>query len=242
MAAKSPNLEVISRPEEPETAAVERRRLPRLNLSTEQFRLQRNGKVFSVTDLSDAGMAFRVLDPADLVVFSVGATFEGTLNLRGAKYPFEAQVRHVRVDLVGCQFQKFSEGMKESLSKLLDPATLGAELKPSPPLDASTIWYHGPSGTDFVAVRSIDGSFRRFTLHVLGNYVQWDAELGVSTGVSRPSTTRSENRGAMRFETLLLDADPRLDAGKLAIAKTVLMSSNIQQELVKWCLRQIAVQ
>ena len=236
---KSPNLEVISNPAATPEDPAERRRLPRLNLSGEQFRLVQNGKVFSVTDLSDAGLAFRILDPTDLVLFSVGAVFDGVLNLRGEKHVFKAKVRHIRVDLVGCQFLEVTEAMREELQRFLDPEVLGRELKPSPPIDAGTIWYHGPSGTDFVLLRGIDGQTRRFTLHVLGAYVQWDRELGLATGLGKPSQIRSENQGAMRFETLLLEPDAKLDPGKLAIAKKVLMSSNLPQDLMKWCVRHL---
>src|SRR5262249_2303318 len=87
---KSPNLKSVS-----DQDGSERRRMPRLNLTGEQFRLGLNGKIFSVADLSTEGMALRVLEPNDLAVFPVATRIEGTLNLRGEKYAVHAQVRHV---------------------------------------------------------------------------------------------------------------------------------------------------
>src|SRR5579885_1866861 len=148
---KSPSLEVISK--DPPEAGSERRRLPRVNLCGEQFRLLQNGKVYAVTDLSLEGMAFRVIEPKDLSLFTVGAEVNGTLNLHGLKYPFLARVRHERSDLVGCQFEWYGPGLERALQRHLDPSELGKELQPAPSPDPGTIFYHGPSGTEFTLAR-----------------------------------------------------------------------------------------
>jgi hypothetical protein len=236
---QSPNLEVISKADPQE--GLERRRLPRLNLSGEQFRLLQNGKVFAVTDLSSEGMAFRVIDSADLALFTVGAEINGSLKLGELKYPFLARVRHERSDLVGCQFEWLGPGLEQALARYLDPARLGKELQPAPPPEGGTIFYHGPSGTEFILVRQADGSYQRFTVHVLGSIIQWERSGGLMTGIAGASRERSDNRGSIRFETLLLRADSKPDPKKLEIAKQLLVSSNLPQDLVAWCLRQMAV-
>src|SRR5688500_675172 len=112
MKKNSPNLEVVSdRGKSPgETApGMERRRLPRINLSGEHFRLARNGKVYSVMDLSLEGMALRVLDRDDFLIFPVASELEGTLNLRGAKHSLRGRVRHLGPEHIGCQFEGISD-------------------------------------------------------------------------------------------------------------------------------------
>jgi hypothetical protein len=194
-----------------------------------------------VTDLSTEGMAFRVIDSADLSLFTVGAEVNGTLNLRGMKYPFLGRVRHERQDLVGCQFEWFGPGLEAALARYLDPVELGRELQPAPPLEGGVIFYRGPSGTEFTLARSIDGEYQKFTLHVLGSIIQWERGSGLQTGAARASRERSDNRGSMRFETLLLTADATPDPAKLEIAKRLLVSSNLPQDLVKWCVRRMSL-
>lgn len=217
----------------------ERRRMPRLSLTTEQFRLTQNGKIFPVADLSMDGMALRILDKADLVVFPVGSVVDGILNLNRVKHPVKARIRHIGQDLIGCQFQELSDAVKAELSRLFDPKSLGAELKPIPSSEPGVLWYHGPSGTDLLFWRRMDGTYTRFALFVLGNFVQWDEADGLSTGVADHSFENSEIRGVIRFETMLLKADSKPSRDKLSIAKTIVMSSNLPQDLKKWCERHL---
>jgi hypothetical protein len=210
-----------------------------MNLAGEQFKLVQNGKVYSVCDLSEEGLAFRVLDQADLSLFTVGAEVAGMLNLRASKFPFRSRVRHHRRDLVGCQFEWLGPGLAQSLARYLDPSELGRELQPAPPLEGGHILYHGPSGTEVMLMRAIDGQFLRFTVYVLGQLVQWDHETGLVTGIARASREEGEIRGAFRYETLLLHRDSRPDPGKLEIAKKLLLSSNLPESLVRWSVRQL---
>lgn len=239
MSKKSPDLEVISNPITDRASAMERRRLPRLNLTTEQFRLAQNGKVFSVADLSSGGIAFRVLVPTDLDLFPIGEMIDGTINLKGEKYSIKARVRHRGIDLVGCQFEELDSKFNDALNRFLDPVSLGQDLKPVPAEQGGPLWYHGPSGTDLLLWRKNDGRYHRFVLYLLGSFAQWDEEKGISTGHITPAFEQSDVRGTIRFETMLLNTDPRPDEGKLNIAKTLIMSSNIPQDLKKWCERQL---
>ena len=215
--------------------------MPRLNLTTEQFRLSQNGKIFSVFDLSLGGMALRVLDRADLTVFTVGARVEGSLNLHREKYHVTARVRHVGTELVGCEFEELDAEVTAVLTQFFDPKALGQELRPIPAAENGALWYHGPSGTDLILWRGVDGQYRRFTLFVLGSYAQWETEVGTTTGRASPSFEKSEVRGVVRFETMLLEPDSRPDAGKLSIAKTLLLSSNLPQDLRGWCVRHLEI-
>lgn len=239
MKKPSQSLGTISDPSQVKKEGQERRRLPRLNLTRELFRLQQNGKIFSIVDLSLDGMAIRVIDPLDLRLFPMGCSLEGTLNLKKEKYRVMAQVRHLGVDLVGCQFFSLSEEAIEALQKFLDPSFLGQELRPIPSAEGSTIWYHGPPGTDLLFWHKSDGEYHRFLACVHGSYVQWDLIEMLVTGKTKPSHEKSEVRGAIRFDMMLLEKDSEPDPGKLNVAKNLILSSNLPQELKKWCVRRL---
>lgn len=239
---KSPNLEVISNAQTGSEAAgsgAERRRRPRLNLTSEQFRLGSNGKIFSVADLSAEGMAIRILDPEDLRVFPVAAEIEGLLNLRGQKQSVRARVKRITPELVGCEFENLGAEARAALERFLDPKVLGQEIRPIPASDTSTLWYHGPSGTDLLLWRGVDGQYRRLTLYVLGSYVQWEIERGLSTGQAQAAAQpeHAEMWGVVRFDTMLMQDDAKPDPQKLKIAKELVLSSNLPQDLKKWCVR-----
>jgi len=234
MTPNSRNLGVVS------DQTLERRRLPRFSLTGEQFRLAANGKVFAVEDLSQDGMALRILDPNDNQLFPIGHVFEGMLKIKGGKYPLRAQVRNLGTERVGCQFQELSEDVQAALKRFLDPAALGAELRPMPAAEATHIWYRGPSGTDLILKRGMDGQYFHMILCVFGTYVQWDATVGLSTGRTLPSQELGEEHGILRFETMLLKADHAADRGKLSVAKTLILSSNLSQDLKNWCVRHLS--
>ena len=236
---KHPDLEVISS----ERPFEERRKLPRLSLSGEQFRLEgtcvNSGKIFAVSDLSRQGMAIRLLDLADLASFRIATLVEGHLNLRRQKYPLKAMVRNVRRELVGLEFEELEKHTETALRSFLDPEVLGRELKPIPSEGQSTLWYHGPSGTDLLLWRGWDGQYSKMTLYVQRNFIQWDAGK-LSTGIARAAEGLAETRGIVRFETMSLLPDTEPDPGKLDIAKTLLLSSTLPEDVKKWCVRQLA--
>ena len=219
--------------------ALERRRLPRLNLAHEQFRISSNGKIFSVADLSTKGIALRILDGEDLNLFPLGMTISGVLNLKREKHLLQLKVCHLKADRVGCEFVSLSPLVDQAVRNFLDPVALGQGLRPIPSSENGALWYHGASGTDFLLWRGTDGQYSRFALFVLGSYLQWDHDDGVSSGKFTPAHEQNEVRGAIRFETLLLEPDQKPDSGKLSIAKTLILSSNLPQDLKKWCVRQL---
>lgn len=235
--SKSPSLDLISHDLMPK--GYERRRLPRLTLTSEQFRLSKNNKVFSVCDISQQGMGLLLLDRADLDLFSVGAEIEGHLNLNREKYLVKARIRNISLERIGCEFESFPADAKKALDHLLNPEVLGRELKPIPSPGKNMLWYHGRSGTDLVLKRKTDGQYQGIILYVLGHFIQWDEETGLSTGRTLPSKLRDEVRGIMRLETLFLESDTTCDPLKLKIAKTVILSSNLPQDLKSWCIRKM---
>jgi hypothetical protein len=240
----SHNLEVISKEksEQDKRSTQERRRVPRLCLTGELFRVAPIGKVFSVTDLSPEGMAIRVLDGEDLRLFAVSTVVQGELNLRREKYPIQCRVKNIRADTVGFQFENISAAVDKVLHQYVNPKSLGEELRPIPSSENGALWYHGPSGTDFLLWRSIDGQYRKMAMYVQGTFVHWDLEKGITTGLCSSAEEKSEIRGLLRFETLMLDPDDSVDLGKTEVAKTVLLSSNLPEALTKWCVRQLTIQ
>ncbi len=195
-----------------------------------------------MTDLSVEGMALRILEAQNFYLFPVGTQFDGTLNLKGVKHEVRARVRHLGPSSVGAQFESLSTEASRALHGFLDPAALGKELKPIPASENSTLWYHGPSGTDLLLKRSADGQYHRMTVYILGSYVQWSEGPPESliTGQVRSAEENDESRGVLRFETMLLDADQSIDAGKLEVAKTLILSSNLAEDFKKWCVRKLA--
>lgn len=248
---KSPSLEVISDNSKNTQESREKRKKPRIHLASEQFRIDQTGKLFSVVDLSLDGIAFRVLDHSDLTILPVAARVTGILNLRGVKHSVTVQVKNLRNETVGCQFVDLSAESIAALSKFLDPAELGRELRPIPTAqnvrtgESATLWYHGPGGTDLLFGRSLDGRYHRFTLFLLGSYIQWEEDVGVTTGRAASSDDRrdqlSEEWGAVQFETMILNPDSQPDHDKLSIAKALVLSSNLPQDLKKWCVRQLTL-
>ena len=212
--------------------------LARLSLGSEQFKLDGSGKIFSITDLSHLGMGFWLLDPTDRHLFSVGMKLSGILNLKRQKYPMQARVRHLGADRVGCEFEDTSVPMMAALHSFLDPFFLGSELKPIPSSERNTLWYHGPSGTDLHLVRALDGQYEKLTLYALGFCVQWDKVEGLSTSETSVSDHLCERSGIFKRETVFLVPDPAPDSSKLSIAKTVILGSNLPQDLKTWCVRR----
>jgi hypothetical protein len=216
----------------------ERRFLPRLSLSSEQFRQSATGKIFSVTDLSISGMGLWLFDPEDLRLFSVGGLLEGSLNLKREKYPILARIQNLSADRIGCKFENLSQECSDAIALFLNPETLGANFKLIPFMERNTLWYHGPSGTDLMITQTADGKNQRIILYVLGAFIQWDEKEGLTTGRTAPADVYSEIRGIHRLETLYLDPDLELDTEKLGIAKSVVLSSNLSAEIKGQCMCQ----
>lgn len=220
----------------------ERRRLPRLNVSSEQFKLMPEGKVFSVGDLSVDGLSIHLLEREDFKHFPIAARVTGVLNLRGHKLPVTLIVRNSRDRHVGLSFDASLAGfaeVKAQLEKLLSPEILGAELKPMPGAMPGVLWYHGPSGTDLLIWRGWDGEYQKFSLFVQGSAITWEREQGVSTGRLEATAEREELRGLVRLDSVVVHADATPLSDTLTIAKRIILSSNLPEELKRWMERQL---
>ena len=209
-----------------------KRRFPRLCLTTEQFKLSDNGKVFAVTDLSTGGMGIRVLDREDLAIFPVLREIKGTLKIRDGKFPIKARVCNVRKDSVGCEFINVSKKTSAAVKEFLDPLRLGPDLKPVPLEEEGASWFHGTTGTDVLVWKSPSGDISRFGVYIFGTYVQWEPGEGLTSGrIVGAADEETVPSGIIRLETMILDPDPSPDEGKVGIAKTLILSSNLAQEL-----------
>jgi len=234
------NLEVISSGNnKAKQEDAERRRVYRMSVGTEQFRLKENGKVFSVVDMSDSGMALRILDPDDHILLTVGRKLEGSLNLDGKKFDISAQVRHSGADIVGCRFSDLSKHNFSNIHEFVDPKRIGPLLHAIPRADSGTIWYRGPSGTELVFIKTKSDNLIRFSLWMSAILVQWDEGNGLFTAYTRPSPQRSEKQGVFYLDTLVIKRDSEPDSAKLSIAKKLIMSSNLPQELKDFCQQRI---
>lgn len=217
----------------------ERRRLPRVSLSSEQFRLISNGKIFAVTDLSSGGMALRLLTLEDRVLFPVGAVVEGWLNLNRCKYRVGATVRNIRGDHVGFEFVNLSSEIREQLSRWLDPAELGQSLRMIPmPLGfdgglSQWLWFHGRAGTEILAFLP-EGQLQKLIVVLWGErYVEW-SETAIFTGRIRFADERGGDTGVLRVAPEWFEADLSLDPEKLNLAKLLVSHSKVPQSWKNW--------
>jgi len=232
-AVNSPGPENGSTPAEP---SPEKRLLPRLVLSGEQFRLSANGKVFGVADLSQTGMALRLLQQEDRLLFPVGMRFSGVLNLNRMKHSVSGVVKNLRGDHVGCQFESLSDELSQELRQWLDPVSLGDSLRPMPSSSTlDSIWYNGRSGTELIVwpeARVHTGAhfdeLKRVWIVLWGQeFVDWDRAAGVRTGTLKLGSERDSVQGVLRWAPEWLHEDPRPDLTKLNLAKTLVLSSKL---------------
>ncbi len=221
--------------------AAERRSLPRVSLSSEQFRLAANGKVFAVADVSLEGMALRLLSVEDRVLFPVGMAIEGSLKLGPRRHRIQAVVRNLRGDHVGCEFVKLESEVRQELVRRLDPADLGQTLRPMPtpvgladgPLD--WLWFHGHCGTELLARPAEQGKLKRLILVLWGTqFVEWCAHSGLNTGVVRFADSQSSAQGVFRLASEWFESDATLDPAKLHLAETLLKHANLPDGWKAW--------
>lgn len=219
----------------------ERRRLPRVNLPTEQFRLSSNGKVFGVADLSPSGMSLRLLNIEDRVLFSIGTKIQGFINVGQKKHSVHALVRNLRGNHVGCEFFNLEKEVSEDLTRWLDPLELGQSLRlmPTPvgfggcALD--WVWYHGRSGTEVLA--RVNQSIEKVVVVLWGAYfVEWCSHLGLSTGTVRFSDGQDSVQGVFYVSPEWFKADQESDSQKLDLAKSVLSYSKVPDSWKSWII------
>jgi len=220
--------------------SLERRRLPRLFLSSEQFWYAQTRQLYAMSDISQEGFGFWLREPEDGVAFVVGFELDGMINLMRRKYPVKAQVCNVLPYHVGCKLVSPAENLVQGIADALSPARLGQELKAIP--EPGALWYHGPMGTDLFFHQTKDGKYKDFIFYILQYFVQWEDEKGLITGGTHYASQGRcgpVNEGIFQKHTLELEPDAQPDSQKLAIAKTLILSSKLPSELRNWCVKSL---
>ncbi len=228
--ARPPQFQVI--PSGP-SGHIERRQVPRLGLTYEQFKLKKTGKVFSVVDISERGMGLRLLMPEDHAYFQQGDLIEGEVNLHREKFSVRAKVRNTQDDLVGLEFEPLSEDTKEAVESLLSPENLGRSLKKMPVAIEGMIWFHGSSSSQLVLRMERGSDVVSWALYFLGSYVSWGKLTGISTGLAHFVP------GSEDGESALHRPDNAIDLGKLEQAKRMIASSTLTDALKSLVLGHI---
>ena len=75
-------------------------------------------------------------------------------------------------------------------------------------------------------------------LYVQRCFIQWERGK-LTTGLAQESDALAETQGIVLLETMSLLPDAAPDPAKLDIAKNLLLSSTLPDELKKWCVRQL---
>ncbi len=230
---------------------IERRKRFRIRVSHELFKHDGTGRVFSLSDLSEQGFALTLSEARDLALFPLGDVIDGTLSLkfedeRTVRSAVQVRVVRLGVESVGLAILAPSAELEAILREFLDPSRLGSGLRAMPP-DAlqgqeRSVWYRGPSGTDLLLTRERDGSFSRFALYALGHCVNWEAGKGLSTASAtgvEAGAPRAEVSSVFSADAQSFRVDEGADPEKLRIAKAVILSSNLGQDLKAWCVRHL---
>lgn len=209
----------------------EKRQMPRIMLAKEQFRLNENGRIYGVTDLSKTGMAIRLLAPDDGFIFPVGRVHDGILRLQEEKLPLKVKVRHVTRETVGLEFKDCDPALLKLINEFTDPVSLGKEIREMPPVGSGVLWFHGPTGTDLICRCDTNTKeILELAYSLLGNYIHWSKSVGLRTGVSRPSNEPHRDFGVVHVDTLLVKNDENPDPEKLNIARAVIENADFPQD------------
>lgn len=226
---------------------VERRKIPRVSLSSEQFRLASNGKIFAVADLSAEGMALRLLSFEDRVLFPLGTAIDGWLNIDRRKHRVKADVRNIRGEYVGCEFSELGSEVRAELSRWLDPIELGQTLRLMPtPVGfggaaMEWIWHSGRSGTAVLGkvTPGIDGANREELEKVVvvlwgTQFVEWCLGKKPTTGAVKFVDDRGAVQGVFRVAPEWFETDSAIDPVKLNIARKLLEHSKLPESWKRW--------
>jgi hypothetical protein len=221
---------------------AERRRLPRILLTDEQFRLEGpGGKVFGVLDCSTEGFSVRLIDSSDLLLFTLGSTVKGILKLGEERVRVTARVRGLGLDRAGLQFHESESSALLKVADYTDPSRLGKALELRPHPDPKLQWYAGPSGASVLAWPG-----ERILVVVHGAYVQIRMTQGpalegaVETGLVGDILHRVRGGSILREEWAELRADAKRDPEKLEMARLLIAGSVIPAPLQKQILGELS--
>ena len=74
---------------------------------------------------------------------------------------------------------------------------------------------------------------------ILGALIQWTERTGLRTGLIKNSYEESLAVGLTRLDTMLFEEDSAIDPQKLNLAKRLISSSNLSEDLKKFCIRHL---
>lgn len=217
-----------------------KRRVPRLRLTSDQFKLNRTGKVFGVYDVSEDGIGLRIIENEDLTFFTLGSTVEGILKFFEEFFPLKLKVSFLDPARVGLQFESTNEKFVTRLRELLSPEHLGSDLKLIPIDGGRGFWFHGRASTDFLVARNQQGAFLGFTLQMLGMAIRYRPDEGVTTGWIKSVEKEPEISGLIEVGQVSLDADSVPDAEKLNVAKKFILGSNLPEDIKTWAFEKLS--
>jgi hypothetical protein len=206
----------------------EKRKLPRFHITPCQFLDTKLGKTFSVQDISQGGLALRLVDRVDLTWFAAGSEHEGWIKVEGQKLGCRFQVKYIRGSLIGGEWLEPSPELIAHLEQISHPEKLGGTLKKyEHPDSTSTSWYHSPLGADLLFYEQ--GSLSRWMLFLHQNFIQWEKASGVTTGRSMAEDEEGYAHGIVRLETRLIEYDPQVDKNFVEFTKNLIHHARIDR-------------
>lgn len=218
---------------------TDRRTLPRLSITPSQFYSAKFHKSFSIQDLSVGGVSLHLIDRNDLQFFAVGSEHKGTLKVEGARFEVQFKVKYIQGLGIGAAWEQATPELVGHIKKITDPGYLGASLKKMDLQDhsgflqdANMAWYHAPVGMNLIVYGQ-----KRWVLFFYQTFVQWDSEMGITTGKAAAEDEQSVNIGIIRLETRLLEYDRKPDQRILELAyealnATQVLERDIQQNIL----------
>jgi len=232
--SEKPRLEKVT-----EGKIQQKRKMPRIALSQEQFRLSDNGKIFSVINLSLDGLALKVLETKDSFFFPIGREVSGHLKIEEYKIPLKLKVVHIDRHFAGCQFENIEKESLNTLKNLLNPKYVGERLKLMPSYESQGFWYHGPFSTEVVIKKNKEGKNNELLISVLGSFLQWGEKKGLSTGISEDTADLDAESSLIHINPLTVIFDDSFDHSKLILCRDMLAASPLSSDLKAWCLQKL---
>ncbi len=213
---------------------IEKRKHPRFLLTHEQFRESKNGKVYTVYDLSVMGLAIKV-DHKD---WKVGSIIQGILNLHPDSIEISPRVLGYYGDRVALKIEALSTYSKGALERALSPRRLGASLQLiREKLPLADYWFHGVCNTDLLVRLDAAGKVQKADLFFANFYCGWShAAQAPRTGIcqsfgieSREPTFLADE--PVKMESIEIDHDVEPDPTKLDWATRIVEASLIDKKI-----------
>ena len=214
----------------------EKRKLPRFHITPCQFQDAALGKTVAVQDLSEGGLALRLVDAEDLPRFAVSSVHQGLIKVDGRKFECRFRVLYIRGTLIGAEWVESGPELRRHLHELSNPARLGENLRryEIEDLNASG-WFHNPVGVDLLFYPGNGGEqgLSRWMLYIHHNFVQWEADSGIQTGQALSEADEGYSHGIVRIETRLIEYDASVNRSMLKAARELLERAPIESPELK---------